>query len=928
MSIVTTFQNLSVRAKVLIAFACVLTATISLGAFAIVRLGHVNADAADLRDNWLPSTRYIGEVATAGMRYRQKQAAYLLVEGSETAAKLSELDEIESGLTENWRKYEPVVSPGEERRLADAMIGSWHSYLAMQDELIALQKSGGGKAAAFYDGPMKKQMDKFRAATAAELTFQQKGGDAAARNGEDEYESARLWIMAALGFASLLSFGAGFALVRAVSSPLGQMTGVMNTLAAGDLSIDIPNASREDEIGKLAQVTKTFKDQLVAARDQRAQHDAVVDQAIGAIGRGLEALAKGDLSARIDTQVGAAFTKLRDDFNGAVARLQEAMKTAISSFDAIGRSQAVVEFKLDGTIISANPNFLDAMDYAASDVIGKHHSMFVDPDYARSPDYRVFWDRLNRGEFIADKFKRIGRGGKEIWIQASYNPLLDVNGKPFKVIKFATDITAAENETNELKSKIDAIGRSQAVIEFDLSGKILAANENFLAALNYGIGEIVGRHHSMFVDPDYAKSAEYRLFWDRLGRGEFVADKFKRLGRGGKEVWIQASYNPLLDLNGKPFKVVKFATDVTQIELDRRAAEQERAAKAAEQAHVVSSLAAGLKNLSGGDLTARLKEAFGGEYEQLRTDFNATLERLQDTMKTVLTSTSGISTGAGEISQAADDLSKRTEQQAASLEETAAALEEITATVKKTAQNAKEASTIVTTARKAAEDGGQVVETAIRAMGQIEQSSKQITDIIGVIDEIAFQTNLLALNAGVEAARAGDAGKGFAVVASEVRALAQRSSEAAREIKTLIKTSGEQVNSGVKFVGESGEALKRIVDQVVQINALVGEMAQAAQQQSTGIEEVNVAVSQMDQVTQQNAAMVEQSTAASRNLASETAELSQLVSFFQVGQGQAAKPALRPVETPRPAPRKAVAAAPRRGSAAVAVRAEEDWQEF
>jgi len=358
---------------------------------------------------------------------------------------------------------------------------------------------------------------------------------------------------------------------------------------------------------------------------------------------------------------------------------------------------------------------------------------------------------------------------------------------------------------------------------------------------------------------------------------------------------------------------------------------------------IVGSVGAGLSALAKGDLVHRVSADLTGPFAKLKDDFNGALSHLQETMQTVLNSTSGISTGAGEISQAADDLSKRTEQQAASLEETAAALEEITATVKKTAQNAKEASIIVTTAKSAAEDGGRVVETAIQAMGQIAQSSKQITDIIGVIDEIAFQTNLLALNAGVEAARAGDAGKGFAVVASEVRALAQRSSEAAREIKTLIKTSGEQVDSGVKLVGESGQALKRIVDRVVEINALVTEMAQAAQQQSTGIEEVNVAVSQMDQVTQQNAAMVEQSTAASRNLASETTELANLVSFFNVG-AERAPAASRTAGPSAPSAGKAVAravprttASPRAASggrraatalAARPVAQNDEWEEF
>ena len=361
--------------------------------------------------------------------------------------------------------------------------------------------------------------------------------------------------------------------------------------------------------------------------------------------------------------------------------------------------------------------------------------------------------------------------------------------------------------------------------------------------------------------------------------------------------------------------------------------------KAEQTQTIVSSVGAGLGALANGDLTHRVTAELTGPFANLKTDFNTAVERLQDTMKTITSSSKGISTGASEIAQAADDLSHRTEQQAASLEETAAALEEITATVKRTAENASEASSIVATAKSSAEQGGHVVETAITAMGQIESSSKQITDIIGVIDEIAFQTNLLALNAGVEAARAGEAGKGFAVVASEVRALAQRSSEAAREIATLIKASSEHVDSGVKLVGESGESLKRIVGEVLKINSLVSEMAQAAQQQSTGIEEVNVAVSQMDQMTQQNAAMVEQSTAASRTLAGETDELSSLVAYFNVGGGAAASN-VQPISggsssrpraaAPRPAVR-TVASGGRQAAAVAVAQVEEDdadWQEF
>ncbi len=634
----------------------------------------------------------------------------------------------------------------------------------------------------------------------------------------------------------------------------------------------------------------------------------------------------GDL--KFDLNISAVFDAGRNYIGNilewtdvSAQRVQEGMLAALD------RVQAIIEFDLTGRILSANDNFLKALGYGLDEIRGQHHSLFVDAAFRQSPDYRAFWDKLGRGEFDAGKYKRLAKGGREIWIQASYNPVLDRNGKPYKVVKFATDITETENHANEQNSRVAAVTRAQGVIEFGLDGTVLSANENFLAVMGYAASEINGRHHSMFVSPDFAKSPEYRAMWDKLAHGEIVAGKFHRIDKNGGDVWILASYNPLFDLNGKPFKVIKYATDITAVERERLAAET---AKQEQTRTIVDSVGAGLSALARGDLTHRISADLTGPFAQLKQDFNGALAKMQETLKAVQAAAGGINTGAGEISQAADDLSKRTEQQAASLEQTAAALEQITATVKKTAENAKTASGIVSTARGAAEEGGAIVDTAIRAMGQIEQSSKQITDIIGVIDEIAFQTNLLALNAGVEAARAGDAGKGFAVVASEVRALAQRSSEAAREIKGLIKASSEHVGSGVKLVGESGEALRKIVSQVVEINSLVGEMAQAAQQQSTGIEEVNTAVTQMDQVTQQNAAMVEQSTAASRNLAGETTELSSLIGFFTVGESAPA-PVARAV--PKMQARVASAfgasrATTRGGAALAAVPDDENWKEF
>jgi methyl-accepting chemotaxis protein len=530
--------------------------------------------------------------------------------------------------------------------------------------------------------------------------------------------------------------------------------------------------------------------------------------------------------------------------------------------DALGKSLAIAEFDASGIILTANENFCHVLDYSLSEIVGQSHDVLVDSDSARSAEYKEFWGKLVRGECDAREYKRIGRRGQEIWLQASYNPIVNARGKVTKIVLAATVITQEKLRNAELEGKIKAISRVQGVIEFTTSGEVIAANEIFLNLLGYRAEEIVGKHHRMFVEPGYARSTDYEEFWRKLNRGEFVATSFQRIGKGGKEVRIQASYNPIFDLNNKVQKIVKFATDITDL----------------------TEIGEGLARLSDNNLEQEIEKTFISMFEKLRIDFNRTLTNLRSALTQVAVSADTIQAGTQEIASASDDLSRRTEQQAASLEETAAALDGITATVRKSAEGAAHARAIVAVTDVDVQKSTVVVRQAVEAMDAIAKSSQQITQIIGVIDEIAFQTNLLALNAGVEAARAGDAGRGFAVVASEVRALAQRSAGAAKEIKGLISASSTQVAHGVKLVAETGASLERIMAQVTQINEVVGEIAAGAKEQATGLEEVNGALNHMDQVTQQIAAMFEETTAASHSLSNETSQLSSLIGQFKIGR--------------------------------------------
>ena len=537
-----------------------------------------------------------------------------------------------------------------------------------------------------------------------------------------------------------------------------------------------------------------------------------------------------------------------------------AARDALAQAIAIGKSQAVIEFNMDGTIITANQNFLDAMGYRLDEIVGKHHRMFVTADQRDKPDYHAFWAKLNAGEYQSAEYKRIGKGGREVWIQASYNPIQDSTNKPTKVIKFATDITERKIRSMEDAGKIAAIARAQAVIEFDLDGTIITANDNFLAAVGYSLDEIRGQHHRMFVLPGERDSAAYREFWAKLGRGEYQAAEYKRVGKGGREIWILASYNPILDDAGRPFKVVKFASDVTDQKL--------KTANFAGQIDAIGKSQAVIEfGMDGKVLTANqnflaamgysLAEIEGKHHRMFmppdqhdsdgyrafwaalnRGDFQSgEYERVGKGGRQIWIQASynPIRDLNGQpykvVKYASDTTAQviarmRSEKVRGLMETVAAGAEELNVSV-------REISDAMAKSKETAHTAVGRVEAADQQAHRLTEAAESMTSIVQLIGAITGQINLLALNATIESARAGEAGRGFAVVASEVKNLANQAKQATDKIE-------QEIGNLNGISGDVVAALTSIKQAIQDVSEYVTSTAAAVQQQSAVTSEMSV----------------------------------------------------------------------------------------
>lgn len=504
----------------------------------------------------------------------------------------------------------------------------------------------------------------------------------------------------------------------------------------------------------------------------------------------------------------------------------------VATFEAVSRSQAIIEFNLDGTIVNANSNFLAALGYTLDEVVGRHHRMFCLESYTKSPEYSEFWNRLRQGEFFSELYRRVRKDGTHIWIEASYNPVFDPKGNPVSVVKFATDVTERYLRDKYAEAQITAINKAQAVIAFDTEGNILDANDNFLNTLGYRMEDIKGRHHRMFCDAAYTTTRDYQDFWANLRRGQYQAGEFHRKGMGGKDVWIIASYNPIFDPDGKVSRVVKYATDITKEKM----------------------------------LYNTLVENFG----KACLNLSSSAEQLMRSATQVSSSSSASNGQAVQVAAACEEVYR-------SVQGVSTATEEMNATVKEIASSANQTSSMSNQAKENAKQANE-------AVANLGTASDEIGSVSKVISSIAQQTNLLALNATIEAARAGEAGRGFAVVANEVKELAKQTSKATDDITARIL----KIQTSTKSTIEALSLISNMIDRISQMAtstavateeqaATTNEVARLIAESNRGVQSITSSIREVAEASEVSSSGARETEQAAAQLAHLSTDLKALV---------------------------------------------------
>ncbi len=822
------FENLRTRTKLIACFFGIGFFSSLLGVISIIGMSQLSERTDLIYKNNLVPIEMLSDLRDELQQNVTFVAGHILAYDSASVAKQADnIAKVDEQVEQLLKAYAPTIASDTDRKYYEAFRSGWMEYKEVRAKVLTLSTNFSKDAASeLRQSTLADKLGVLR--TALDQLIKENE-----RLAKDSFETGRrmssilstlvvVFCLVAAGLSLLSSWAA----TRFFAQGLGNVLTAAQQLRNGNLSFR-STVTTQEEIGQLAQAFNQMAGALETAAAKQAEALAVQSAEISGV------------------------------------------------TNAIDKSQAVIEFLLDGTVLTANENFLRCVGYSLDEIKGKPYRMFCDSTHTATGNCAALWEKLARGEFDAGMYRWLGRDGKEIWFQSSYNPIMDSKGKVSRIMICATDVTTSTQQNAEYEGKISAIMQLQAVIEFNLDGMILAANANFLQCTGYTSDEIRGRHHRMFCDPAYAMSSEYVAFWQKLHRGEFDAGVYQRFGKGGKEMWLHASYTPIRNANGAVYKVVKYAVDVTRQK--RVQTEMER---------LVGESQAVLGKLAVNDLTQEMAGTYSDELAKIKNSINSVVQNLRLTISSVRKAAEQVSTDSENITRGGEDLSHRTSEQAASLEETSASMEEMTATVKQNADSANRANELAIAARDTADDGLVVTQKAIEAMSEINKSGKQIADIITVIDEIAFQTNLLALNAAVEAARAGEHGRGFAVVAAEVRNLAQRSALAAKEITGLITESIQRVTDGSELVNQSGKKLDDIVNAVKRVTNIIAEISTASQEQAKGVDQVNKAILSMDQTTQQNVRLVDETTLATQSMKEQAHELLAQISEFKTNESE------------------------------------------